>query len=427
MLKRPRPHNRKIDLTSRMPNKIRKFYLEWWRIQRSTIYGIVAFVLISAVLTTAGWWAIRNDWFAPKDISEIPKDAARIISFEGDVRIIRAATRETFVVTRQTYAAAGDTIQTQGDGRAVVQMIDGSVYSVRPNSTVVIRDSTSIFGSRNVRVSLDDGQLNVRTEQQPENTENVVEMLDSETRLRSETDASFNADPRSNGGEIRISRGSVETTVGGEKATISENEFAAVDSGKLSAREKLLTPPKPLQPGNAVQLVVGSVGSLSVSFTWQDTASGVSSYHLQVARSAGFSSDMLVDRGSLTGREFRLAGLVPGTYYWRLKSAARSGQVSEWSEPARFNVVRGGSSPAIEVTELNVERLGGDIYIISGRTLPGLLVRAQGREIFAGGDGAFRLQVSTPGSEIAVEMDDVRGNRAGFILSLRTAKVLRRF
>ena len=69
----------------------------------------------------------------------------------ADVRIIRASTRETIVVTKETFVAAGDTVQTQADGKATVQMIDGSVYSVRPNSTVVIRDNSSIFGGKYAR------------------------------------------------------------------------------------------------------------------------------------------------------------------------------------------------------------------------------------------------------------------------------------
>lgn len=412
-----------------MENKYRKFYVDWWKIRRSTIYGLAAFCVLAIIIGGGGWWALRQNWFAASDTSEIPVNSARIVSFEGDVRITRSATRETILVTKETHVAAGDTIQTQSDGRALVQMIDGSMYSVRPNSTVVIRDNSSIFGGKNVRVSLDDGQLNVRTEQQPENTENVVEMMESETSLQSQTDASFNADAARHGGEIRISRGSVETTIGGERSTISANEFASINQGKLSAKEKLLAPPRLSGPSNMSQVVDGSGSGVTVTFTWQDDSSiPVSGYYLQVARSPVFASDsILVDRGSITARDFRLAGLSPGTYYWRLKAASRSGQTSEWSEPWRFSVSRRGTSPSIDVAEWRVERVGGNVFIVTGRTNPGLVVRTQGREVFAGSDGAFRLQISTPLSEVAIETSDDRGNRAGFVLSLRTARVLRKF
>ena len=410
-----------------MEYKYRKYYLEWWKVRKSTIYGLVAFVVITVVILGGGWWAIRNNWFAQQDFSDIPKDAARIISFEGDVRITRAATRETIIVTKVTYVAAGDTIQTQADGRATVQMIDQSVYSLPPNSTVVIRDSSSLFGGKNVRVSLDDGQLNVRTDKQPENTENIVEMMDSETHVQAETDASFNTNSQS--GEIRISRGSVETTVGGSKTTIDENEFAALNNGRILTKEKLLVPPKLNSPANMAQIVDASGGGTTVSFSWQDEGSGpVASYYLQVSRSAFFASDsILVDRSSLTGRNFRLAGLTPGTYYWRLKTTAKSGQTSNWSEPWKFSVVKRGASKTIDVTEWNVERVGGNVYIVSGRTQSGMHVRAQGRDTFAGSDGTFRMQISTPLSEVAVEFGDDKGNRSGFVLSLRAGKVLRNF
>jgi hypothetical protein len=49
-----------------------------------------------------------------------------------------------------------------------------------------------------------------------------------------------------------------------------------------------------------------------MAFSWQDESSiPVASYYIQIARSPTFSSDgMLVDRGSITGRDFRLSGPV---------------------------------------------------------------------------------------------------------------------
>ena len=412
-----------------MEPQYKKIYVEWWKIRRSTIYGVVGFLVLSLVIGLGSWVAIRNNWFSQENVTTLPKDAARILSFEGDVRIIRAATRETVVVTRETYVAAGDTIQTQGDGKAIVQMADGSVLTVRPTSALIIKVNSSIFGGPNVRVSLDDGQLNVRTDQLPADSENVVEMAESETTVKSETDASFNADAQNSAGEIRISRGSVDTTVGGTTTTLTENEFAAVDNGRITSKEKLLLAPKPAQPADAAQIVDNSGSGVNVTFVWQDESTlPVSGYYIQVSRSPIFATDaIMVDRSGLTSREFRLAGLQPGTYYWRVKSTARSGQTSDWNPHFKFTVVRRGSSPAIDVADWGVERVGGNVYIITGRTQPGIQVRSQGNQIFAGSDGSFRLQISSPLSEVAVELNDDRGNRAGFVLSLRNSRVLRRF
>lgn len=407
-------------------NKYRKFYIEWWNIRKSTIYGLVALILLVSGIAIGGWWASRNNWFAAQVVTDVPKDAARIISFEGDVRITRAATRETIVVTKETYVAAGDTIQTQSDGRATVQMIDGSVYTVRPNSTVVVRDSSSLFGGKNVRVALDDGQINVRTDKQPEDAQNIVEVAESENKLHSDTDASFNADAQTQGGEIRISRGGVETTMSGQTTTLNENEFAAVNNGNLTSREKLLEPPKPNSPANAAQVVDQSGSGVNMTFNWQD--SGAASYYIQVSKSPYFAADtILVDRGGLAAREFRLASLSPGTYYWRLRATAKSGQTTNWSDPWKFTIVRGGGGRPIDVSEWNVDNIGGSVYIINGRTTPGVVVRSQGREVFAAGDGSFHLQIASKGPVAAIEVGDDKGNRSGFVLSLTTSAVIRRY
>ncbi|MBP7415827.1 MAG: FecR domain-containing protein [Pyrinomonadaceae bacterium] len=408
-------------------NNYRKFYVDWWNIRKSTIYGLIAAVVLLAALGGGLWYASRNNWFIPKENVDIPKDAARIVSFEGEVRVTRAATRETILVTKETFVMAGDTIQTQADGRASIQMIDGSSYKIGPNSTVVVKDTTSLFGGKNVRVSLDDGQLNVRTDDQTADARNIVEVADSENQLMPKTDASFNADG-ANGGEIRISRGGVETTIGGEKTIIGENEFASVNNGKLSARERLMAAPRPLAPSNSAQ-IVDTGGGVSAAFTWQDAEGNpAKSYYVQVARSPIFASDsILVDRSGLTAREFRLSGLSPGTYYWRIKATAVSGQVTNWNDAWKFMVVRAGESQSIDATDFKVERVGGNVHILTGRTRPGMIVRAAGRDTFAGPDGAFKLQISTPSIEVAVEVGDDRGNRTGFIISLRNGAVLRRY
>lgn len=408
-------------------NRVPKFYVDWWNIRKSTIYVLVAIVVLGGVIIGGLRYASRNNWFVPAEASDIPKDAARIVSFEGEVRITRAATRETILVTKETFVTAGDTIQTQSDGRAIIQMIDGSVYSVKPNSTIVVKDTTSVFGGKNVRVSLDDGQLNVRTDEQPQDAKNIVEVADSENQLQPKTDASFNADG-ANGGEIRISRGGVESTMGGETTTIGANEYASVQNGKITNRERLLGAPRPSLPGNSAQIVDGG-GGASVAFAWADPEGNpASSYYLQISRSPTFASDaILVDRSGLQAHDFRLAGVSPGTYYWRLKATAASGQTTNWNDAWKFNVVRGSGGQTIDATDWHAENVGGSIYIITGRTGPGMTVRAAGRETFAGPDGAFRLQISSPSTEAAVEISDGRGNRSGFIISLRNGGVLRRY
>ncbi len=413
-----------------MESKYRKIYIEWWNIKRSTIYKLVAIFVFLGALGYGGWWVLKSNWLvATPEVTDAPKDAATVITFEGDVRIIRAATRETILVTRPTFISAGDTIQTQADGRAKIQMIDGSVLSIRANSTVVIRDSNSLFGGPNVRVTLDDGQINVRTEEQPENTQNVVEVRESENKINPQTDASFGINQRSGGGEIRISRGSVETTVGGEKTVVKENEFAALDSGKLANKEKLLAPPVHNSPSSNEQLMGSMSGATDIVFRWQspDVTSALT-YSMQVAKLPSFAADSIViERQGLTSPNFTLGGLLPGIYYWRVQANATSGQASTWSEHWKFTVVKREGSTSIAASGWQVEGLGGTVYRISGKTQPGATVRAQGKQTFATGDGSFLLQITSPSAQTTVEISDDRGNRSSFVLNLNTSRIVKQF
>jgi len=412
-----------------MESKYKKFYVEWWNIKRSTIYRIVAIFVFLGALGYGGWWILKSNWLvATPELADAPKDAATVVSFEGDVRIIRAATRETILITRPTFVSAGDTIQTQADGRARIQMIDGSMLFIRANSTVVIRDSNSLFGGPNVRVTLDDGQINVRTEDQPENAQNVVEVRESENKINPQTDASFGINQRTGGGEIRISRGSVETTVGGEKSIVKENEYAALDSGKLANKEKLIAPPVHNSPSSNEQLTGSLSGATDIVFRWQspDVTSALT-YGLQVAKLPSFAADSMVIERRLTSPNFTLGGLLPGTYYWRVQASSNSGQTSNWSEQWKFTVVKREGSTSIGASEWQVESLGGSLHRISGKTQSGATVRAQGKQTFATGDGSFLLQITSPSQQTTVEISDERGNRSRFVLDLNSGRIVKQF
>lgn len=405
------------------------YYVDWWKIKKSSVYSIAAVLLFLALIGGGVWWLMKNNWFLNiYSGASIPKDAARVVSFEGDVRVTRASTRDTEKITKDTFLSAGDTIQTQADGKAQIRMIDGSMLTVRPNSTVVIRDSASIFGGTQVRVELDNGQINVRTEDQPDASNNVVEIKEVENKLQSQTDASFNSN--NNGGEIRISRGGVETTIGGEKTVIKDNEFVSINpSGKLSPKEKLYEPPKLIAPASLEQFLATSGGNSDVTFRWQKSETNTEfKYRLEVASSPFFVKDgMVIEREPLGIPSFTLGNITPGVYYWRVRGTSTSGQTTEWSEPWRFTVIKREGNETLTASEWKVESLGGKVYLISGKTVAGVTVRVLGRETFTSGDGTFKLQVAASVSDVTVEIRDEHGNRTSYVISLASGQVLRQF
>src|SRR6266478_2598149 len=132
--------------------------------------------------------------------------------FQIELRVIRSATREVIVASNDTQLYPGDTVQTQADGRARINMADGSTVVLRPNSTIIIRDNASAEDGKrsNVHVVVDSGQMLVRTQQQGEG-QNVIETPKTQNQIGGQTAASFGVNPEGTE-EIRVNSGNIEST-----------------------------------------------------------------------------------------------------------------------------------------------------------------------------------------------------------------------
>jgi len=350
---------------------------------------------------------------------------ARFISFEGDVRVIRAATRQSISASSDTELYPGDTVQTQANGRAKIGMADGSTILVRPNSIIIVRDNASDKDGKktNVHVVVDSGQMFVKTDQLPEGTNNVVETPKTKNKLGQQTGASFGVNPEGTE-EIRVNVGAVETTnQAGEKTTLKGGEYVSVNpSGTVSRPQKLLDVPLPSTPRDLDKVFVGVNGSANIALKWLRPQSGSPAYYrVEVATSPFFVADgKVIERDQLASTEFIASDLRPAVYFWRVRATAQSGQTSDWSDPKKFVVVAKGATSQVPVTNLAAELLGGNIYLIRGRAEPGTTIRAGGRESLVSTDRRFQIQITAaPGtSEITVEAQDVQGNSSSYNLTL---------
>jgi hypothetical protein len=406
-----------------MATKVSRFDLDWWVVQKRFVYMILGSLTFAMLAGGAGLYVWKYGLpFANRAATAKAPAGARFISFEGDVRVIRAATRETFSASIQTQLYPGDTVQTQADGRARINLADASILVVRENSTVIIRDNTSAEGGQrvNVNVVVDRGQINVRTDEQPQGTSNVVQTRETQNKLGPQTGASFgiNADSTE---DIRVSQGQMETTSvkTGETTTVRGGEYLNINpSGNIARREKLLDMPTPAAPHDLERIFVGSSGAANVTLRWQRPASGSAAhYRVEVATSPFFvAAGKVIERDQLAANEFNASDLRPGNYFWRVRATATSGQVSDWSDPQKFIVVPFGSNEnlAVNITEINY--IGGQLYLVRGRAQAGTTIRMLGRQTLTGSDGSFQLQITVPeGSrEVTGEVQDPQGNRTPF-------------
>jgi hypothetical protein len=409
-----------------MSTKPPRIVFDWWVIEKRTIYLLIALAILCGLAGVSALyvWKYGNPLKNVGTGTKMPS-GARFISFEGEVRVIRAATRETINPGSDTELYPGDTVQTQATGRARVSMADGSTLVIRPNSTIIVRDNASADDGKktNVHVVVDSGQMYVRTEQQPEGANNVVETPKTKNKISGLTGASFGVNAEGTE-DIRVTTGAIETTNrSGEKTTLHGGDYVYVNpSGTISRPQKLLDVPVPSEPRDLEKVFISGNGSANISLKWGKPQSGTAAfYRVEVATSPFFVSDGKVfERDQLASTEFMASDLRSGVYFWRVRATASSGQTSDWSEPQKFIIATRGTGSHVPVSNLVAELLGGSVYLIRGRSEPGTTIRIAGRETLVPTEGAFQLQITAPRGtqEIAVDAVDPQGNSTQYRLSL---------
>jgi len=409
-----------------MTTKTSRFVFDWWVVQKRIVYLAILVVLLSGLAGGAALyvWKFGNP-LATVGTKLKMTSGARFISFEGDVRVIRAATRETINPGSDTELYPGDTVQTQATGRARISMADGSTLVVRPNSTIIVRDNASGDDGRksNVHVVVDSGQMYVRTEQRPEGTNNVVETPKTTNKIGDQTGASFGVNPEGTE-EIRVKDGAIETTNrSGDKMMLTGGQYVSVNpSGTISRPQRLLEIPLPSEPRDLERVFVGNNGSANIGLKWLRPQSGAASfYRVEVATSPFFVTDgKVIERDQLASTEFTASDLRPGVYFWRVRATAATGQTSDWSDPKKFIIANRGSGSRVLVSNLSAELLGGNVYLVRGKAAPGTTIRIAGRETLVPTEGSFQLQISAPSGtqDISIDAQDPSGNSSQYRVAL---------
>src|ERR1700682_1248844 len=407
-----------------------RFGFDWWVIQKRAVYIMIALLVLCGIAAGAALyvWKYGNPL---KNVGANTQTApgARFSALEGEVRVTRAATRETLTATSDTELYPGDTVQTGASGRARVSMADGSTLVVRPNSTIIVRDNASTDDGKktSVHVVVEAGQMSVRTDQQPAGAKNVVETPKTKNQIGEQTGATFGVNP-DNTEDIRVNTGVVQTTDhAGQQTALHGGEYVSVNpSGTIARPQKLLEVPVPFEPRDLQRVFVAPNEAANVTLKWQRPQSGTASYYrVEVATSPFFVAEgKVIERDQLVANEFKASDLRPGVYFWRLRGTAASGQISDWSEAHKFTVTLKGTGSQVSVSNLSAELLGGKIYLVRGRAEPGTTVRIADREMIVPTEKAFLLQITAPdnASEITLEAEDHQGHSTQYKVPLRGSR-----
>jgi hypothetical protein len=387
--------------------------LEWYVISKRSIYFLIVSLASLTVLAGGGYWLYHTTRDNLSSLDQVGRKSARFIQIEGRVRLKRANETEFHEAKDDMTLEAGDTIQTLADSVARVQFVDGSSYTIRPDTTLVIKDnSLNADRSTRVQVAVGVGRINLATGEQAAGSSNVVQTDTASASIGSQTEASVTADGKGEKTEIRIARGSAKiNTPSGQSYDARANErFEIATSGQVR-REMMMPVPELTVPENQRLLRVAAGKPGQVSFNWNGVPQA-KSYRIEVATSAYFGDTVVATRDHLGSTSAIFDNLQPGIYYWRVRANSEKEGAGQFSEPFKFSLVSGAAGHPLSISVTKQTPLGGDVYKIEGKSEPGTRVKVGETVARVSPDGSFSALITLSGGrrEVVIEAEDQDGN-----------------
>jgi preprotein translocase subunit YajC len=387
--------------------------LEWYYISKRSIYLLVGSLLGIVILIGSGYWLYHATRNKLANINEVGRKSARFIQIEGKVRVKRANETEFREASEEMSLEAGDTIQTLSGSVARVQFVDGSSYTIRPDTTLVIKDnSLNADRSTRVQVAVGVGRINLATGEQAAGSSNVVQTDTVSANVGSQTEATVAADGNGEKTEIRIARGSARiNTQSGESYEARANERLEIAGSGEVKREMMMPVPGLTAPENQRLIKIAGGKRGQVNFNW-NAVPQAKNYRIEVATSAYFGDTVVATRDQLGSTNAVFDNLLPGIYYWRVRANSEKEGAGQFSEPFKFSLVSGATSQTLNISITRQTPLGGDVYKIEGRSEPGARVKVGDTVARSNADGSFTalITLSSGQREVLIEAEDQDGN-----------------
>jgi len=338
---------------------------------------------------------------------------AQFIAVQGGVEFRRGDRGQWEEARGRLVLRSGDYVKTAGNGSAEIVFLDGTLYTVRPNTLFLVTRGRPSGGQPGEQaISMQYGWVDLNTSQRGSR----VTTPRAEAHVERNSEAVVTYDERSAIGRFAAFRGEVAVAA---KGSTVEHRLAALQQVKQTGdvlSEPQPLPPRPalLEPADKLELPVER--TKSVALAWQATP-GAQRYALQVSRNRLFVDNVIdVDGRVKTTATLGVRG--PGTFSWRVAAVSRDGLAGQWSEPRTFKlaVLRRAAAdqdkapPPLEVDEVQSY---GSIFIVGGKTEPGAVVTVNGEQVNVAADGSFTktVQLTNEGwSFVEIKSRDVAGN-----------------
>lgn len=346
-------------------------------------------------LTDKGFKAAGSmlEWVAgaagtPGKTTGMSAQQAHITALDGTVRVKKANSNTWVAADYNVPLEKGDVVQTGAEGMAKIVFNDGTNYTVKQDSLIVIEENSANDKQQTtVAVAVSTGTVDLSTGTYTQGSKSQVIVAGATASLGPESAALVRNDPKADKHEFLIKKGQGDVTRNGEVVRLVDWEKVSfqADSPRM-AKLKEIGSPTPISPANMMPIFMsGSAKPVEFSWTPMKNAAG---YRLRISRNPYFSSTV-VDRKVDTA-DVIVSGLGEGAYYWLVQSYDPEGKESPESERNRFTIIPKGKESAAMNLELDPFVQHGHVIEVIGRTEVGARVMVNGREVpLVGSDGSF--------------------------------------
>jgi hypothetical protein len=314
---------------------------------------------------------------------------AHFTALDGTVRVKKGNGNSWVTADYNIPLEKGDVVQTSSEGMAKVVFNDGTSYTVKQDSLIVIEENSANDQQQtNVAVSVSTGTVDLSTATYSQGSKSQVIVAGATASLSPESTAQVHNDPKADQHEILMKKGTGEVTRNGETVQLANWEKVSFQAAQTHMEKaKDAGPPTPISPANMAPIFTAGEATKDVEFSWTAMANAVG-YRLRISRNPYFSST-LVDKKVNTA-DVTVTSLGEGAYYWVVQSYEASGKESVESEKNRFTIIpKGKETEAIDL-ELDPFIQHGHVIEVTGKTQMGARVMVNGREVpMVSTDGTF--------------------------------------
>ena len=305
---------------------------------------------------------------------------AHFTALDGTVRVKKGNSNTWIAADYRVPLEKSDVVQTGSEGMAKVVFNDGTSYTVKQDSLIVIEENSANDQQQtNVAVAVSTGTVDLSTATYSQGSKSQVIVAGATASLSPESAAQVHNDPNSDQHEILMKKGTGEVTRNGETVQLANWEKVSFQGQQAKLEKtKEIGPPTPIAPANMAPLFSNGESIKDVEFSWT-AMTNAAGYRLRISRNPYFSST-LVDKKVSTAA-VTVTNLGEGAYYWMVQSYDAGGKESLESEKNRFTIISKGKDSDSIALDLDPFVQHGHVIEVTGKTQVGARVMVNGSEV----------------------------------------------